>query len=48
MNRLIEAHPDKTIPLVDKVFAYDDVISAYAHLEAQKHVGKVVIEVAKA
>ncbi|TEB33908.1 zinc-binding alcohol dehydrogenase [Coprinellus micaceus] len=47
MNRLIEAHPDKTVPLVDKVFAYDDVISAYAHLESQKHVGKVVIEVAK-
>ncbi|TEB33892.1 alcohol dehydrogenase [Coprinellus micaceus] len=48
MNRLIEANPDKTVPLVDKVFPYEDVISAYAHLESQKHVGKVVIEVAKA
>ena len=47
MNRLIEANPDKTVPLVDKVFSYEDVISAYAHLESQKHVGKVVIEVAK-
>ena len=48
MNRLIEAHPDKTVPLVDKVFAYEDAISAYAHLESQKHVGKVVVEVARA
>ena len=48
MNRLIEANPDKTIPLVDKVFSFDEVISAYAHLQSQKHVGKVVIEVVKA
>lgn len=48
MNRLIEANPDTTIPVVDKVFSFDDAVSAYAHLESQKHVGKVVIEVAKA
>ncbi|KAJ3514427.1 hypothetical protein NMY22_g14734 [Coprinellus aureogranulatus] len=48
MIRLIEANPEKTIPVVDKVFPFEDAVGAYAHLESQKHVGKVVIEVAKA
>ncbi|KAJ3526508.1 hypothetical protein NMY22_g10135 [Coprinellus aureogranulatus] len=47
MVRLIEANPEKTIPVVDKVFPFEDAIGAYAHLESQKHVGKVVIQVAK-
>ncbi|KAJ3541547.1 hypothetical protein NMY22_g3847 [Coprinellus aureogranulatus] len=47
MIRLIEANPEKTIPVVDKVFPFEDAIGAYAHLESQKHVGKVVIQVAE-
>ncbi|KAH6912124.1 alcohol dehydrogenase superfamily protein [Coprinopsis sp. MPI-PUGE-AT-0042] len=47
MNRLIEAHPEETRPVIDKVFAFDDAIKAWEHLESQKHVGKVVIQVAK-
>lgn len=47
MNRLIEANPEKTIPVIDKVFPFDKAIEAYAHLESQKHVGKVVIQVAE-
>lgn len=45
MNRAIEANPEKTVPIVDKVFKFEDAIDAYAHLESQKHVGKVVIRV---
>ncbi|KAJ2919575.1 hypothetical protein MD484_g840, partial [Candolleomyces efflorescens] len=48
MNRLIEANPDKVVPVIDKVFPFENAASAYAHLESQKHVGKVVIEVFKA
>ncbi|KAF8154227.1 alcohol dehydrogenase superfamily protein [Crassisporium funariophilum] len=47
MNRLIEANPDKTKPVVDKVFPFEDAVKAYAYLESQKHVGKVVIRVSK-
>jgi NADPH:quinone reductase-like Zn-dependent oxidoreductase len=47
MNRLIEANPDKVVPVIDKVFPFENAASAYAHLESQKHVGKVVIEVFK-
>lgn len=46
MNRAIEANPSKTLPIVDKVFKFEEAIQAYAHLESQKHVGKVVIRVA--
>lgn len=46
MNRLITAHPDLTRPVVDKVFPFDKTVDAYAYLESQKHVGKVVIKVA--
>lgn len=47
MNRLIEVHPESTRPVIDKIFSFDQAKEAYAHLESQKHVGKVVIEVAK-
>ncbi|KAF8970707.1 alcohol dehydrogenase superfamily protein [Flammula alnicola] len=47
MNRLIDANPDKTKPVVDKVFSFEDAIKAYAHLESQAHVGKVVIRVSR-
>jgi NADPH:quinone reductase-like Zn-dependent oxidoreductase len=46
MNRLITANPDKTKPVVNKVFPFDEAVQAYALLESQKHVGKVVIKVA--
>ncbi|KAL0580428.1 hypothetical protein V5O48_001581 [Marasmius crinis-equi] len=45
MNRLIRANPDKTRPVVDKVFEFEDAAKAYAHLESQAHVGKIVIKV---
>ncbi|KAF6750544.1 alcohol dehydrogenase superfamily protein [Ephemerocybe angulata] len=47
MLRLIEANPEKTTPVIDKVFAFEDGVAAFAHLESQKHVGKVVIQVSK-
>uniref|UniRef100_A0A8H7XWP5 Enoyl reductase (ER) domain-containing protein n=1 Tax=Psilocybe cubensis TaxID=181762 RepID=A0A8H7XWP5_PSICU len=46
MNRLILANPDTTRPVIDKVFTFDEAIAAYAYLESQKHVGKIVIKVA--
>jgi NADPH:quinone reductase-like Zn-dependent oxidoreductase len=46
MNRLIKANPEVTKPFIDKVFPFEQTIEAYAYLESQKHVGKVVIKVA--
>ncbi|PPQ83214.1 alcohol dehydrogenase [Psilocybe cyanescens] len=46
MNRLINANPDKTKPVIDRVFSFNEAVEAYAHLESQKHVGKIVIRVA--
>ncbi|KAK0460398.1 alcohol dehydrogenase superfamily protein [Desarmillaria tabescens] len=46
MNRLLRAHPESTRPVVDKVFSFEEAIEAYAYLESQKHVGKIVIRVA--
>jgi NADPH:quinone reductase-like Zn-dependent oxidoreductase len=34
-------------PVVDKVFEFEDAKDAYKYLESQKHVGKIVIKVAK-
>ncbi|KAK0229752.1 alcohol dehydrogenase superfamily protein [Armillaria nabsnona] len=48
MNRLLQAHPELTRPVIDKVFSFEEAIDAYAHLESQKHVGKVVIRVVPA
>ncbi|KAH9941008.1 NAD(P)-binding protein [Amylocystis lapponica] len=45
MNRLIAAQAIR--PVVDRVFAFEDAVAAYEHLESQKHVGKVVIKVSK-
>ncbi|KAF6750376.1 alcohol dehydrogenase superfamily protein [Ephemerocybe angulata] len=47
MVKLIEANPEKTTPVIDKVFKFEDGAAAFAHLESQKHVGKVVIQVSK-
>jgi NADPH:quinone reductase-like Zn-dependent oxidoreductase len=46
MIRLIVANPEKTRPVIDKIFNFDEAIDAFAHLESQQHVGKVVIKVA--
>lgn len=45
MNRLLCARPEETRPVVDKVFMFEEAIKAYAYLESQNHVGKVVIRV---
>ena len=44
MNRAIELHQIR--PVIDRVFAFDDAKAAYAHLQSQTHVGKVVIRIA--
>ncbi len=46
MISLIEAQPEVTRPQVNKVFPFENAIDAFAYLESQKHVGKVVIKVA--
>ncbi|KJA16386.1 hypothetical protein HYPSUDRAFT_91333 [Hypholoma sublateritium FD-334 SS-4] len=45
MVSLIEAQPDTTRPEVNKVFPFDKAVDAYAYLESQQHIGKVVIKV---
>lgn len=45
MIRLIVANPEKTKPVVDKVFPFNEAVDAYEYLESQRHVGKVVIKV---
>jgi len=45
MNRMLSARPEATRPLVDKVFRFEEAKEAYAYLESQAHVGKVVIKV---
>ncbi|KAJ6533464.1 alcohol dehydrogenase superfamily protein [Mycena sp. CBHHK59/15] len=44
MNKLISANVETTRPIVDKVFAFDEARAAFAYLESQAHVGKVVIK----
>jgi NADPH:quinone reductase-like Zn-dependent oxidoreductase len=41
MNAAISAHGLE--PIVDREFAFDEVLAAYRHLESGTHVGKVVI-----
>ncbi|KAF7288616.1 hypothetical protein MIND_01428200 [Mycena indigotica] len=45
MNRLLAAHPERTRPVIDKVFSFEEAHEAFAYLESQQHVGKVVISV---
>ncbi|KAJ7260484.1 alcohol dehydrogenase superfamily protein [Mycena haematopus] len=45
MNKLITANPKTTRPIVDRVFPFTEAKAAFAHLESQAHVGKVVIKV---
>jgi NADPH:quinone reductase-like Zn-dependent oxidoreductase len=44
MNRAIEANAIK--PVVDKVFGFDDVQTAYRRMAAGAHFGKIVIRLA--
>lgn len=46
MNRAIAHH--RYQPVVDRVFPFEAAADAFAHLRAQSHVGKVVIEVGAA
>ncbi len=32
-------------PVIDKVFAFDDIVAAHRHLESNRQIGKVVVEV---
>jgi len=43
MNRAIELH--RIVPVIDRVFGFEEAKDAYRHLESQQHVGKVVIRV---
>ena len=43
MNRLIESQ--RIVPVVDRVFGFDEAPAAFRHLEAAGHFGKVVIRV---
>ncbi|EIW56493.1 NAD-P-binding protein [Trametes versicolor FP-101664 SS1] len=45
MNRLITAVQLK--PVVDKVFAFEELRKAYEYQESQQHVGKVVVKVSR-
>ncbi|KAF7360736.1 Alcohol dehydrogenase superfamily protein [Mycena venus] len=45
MNRLIEANVAITRPVIDKIFPFEQAKDAYAYLESQAHVGKVVINI---
>jgi D-arabinose 1-dehydrogenase-like Zn-dependent alcohol dehydrogenase len=45
MNRAISAH--RIRPVLDKVFDFEHLKEALEYLDSQKHVGKVVIKVAR-
>lgn len=45
MNRLFSAR--QIHPVVDKVFDFEQAQEAYKYLESQKHIGKIVIKVAR-
>ena len=37
---------NRIAPVIDSAFAFDDAAGAYRHLQAARHFGKVVIDVA--
>lgn len=43
LMKAVSAHKIK--PVIDRVFEFDQAVSAYQYLESQKHIGKVVIDV---
>jgi NADPH:quinone reductase-like Zn-dependent oxidoreductase len=44
MNRFIERH--RITPVVDRQFAFNEALQAFAHMAEQRHFGKLVINVA--
>jgi NADPH:quinone reductase-like Zn-dependent oxidoreductase len=44
MNRAIAANG--VMPVIDKVFGFDEVKAAYRHMAAGAHFGKIVVRVA--
>ncbi|KAJ6558404.1 NAD(P)-binding protein [Mycena capillaripes] len=44
MNRMLEANVEATRPVIDRVFSFEDAKAALGYLEAQTHVGKVVVK----
>jgi NADPH:quinone reductase-like Zn-dependent oxidoreductase len=44
MNRAIVQ--DKIVPVVDKVFPFEQVPDALRHMESGSHFGKIVVKVA--
>jgi NADPH:quinone reductase-like Zn-dependent oxidoreductase len=46
MNRFIEAQ--RITPVVDREFAFDEALQAFAHMAEQRHFGKLVIKIAGA
>ncbi|KAF9029358.1 NAD(P)-binding protein [Hymenopellis radicata] len=47
MLKLMSANPETTRPVIDRVYTFDQALDAYAHLQSQAHVGKVVIKVSE-
>jgi NADPH:quinone reductase-like Zn-dependent oxidoreductase len=43
MNRAIELH--RIEPVIDRVFAFEDVKEAYRTMKTATHIGKIVIEI---
>jgi NADPH:quinone reductase-like Zn-dependent oxidoreductase len=41
MNRAIAQH--RLRPVIDRIFPFDEAPQAYAHFDARRHMGKVVI-----
>lgn len=44
MNRAIALHG--LHPVIDRVFGFEEALQAFAHLQSQRHIGKVVIRIA--
>lgn len=45
MNRLITSV--KLRPVIDKVYAFEDLREGYERMDSQAHVGKLVVKVSK-
>lgn len=44
MSRAISQH--RIVPMIDRVFAFDEAAAAFAHLQSAAHFGKIVIRIA--
>lgn len=45
LNRMLAVSEIR--PIIDRVFGFEEVQEAFAYLEKQQHVGKIVIQVSK-